>query len=192
MKNCVPFFLLGLMLCSCKTKNPIKAEKTSSDSTKYFSLSGFFKQQIVDVDLRAYKIYLIKELNGKKDSMAIDKEVFKTYAAVFLQKDISAPEMHNRFSETVFHDLSTNSYTLNYRAKSVEEPIQNIDILLDENTSAVKRVFVRTETTHKDTSIIEQCNWKADKSFQINRVSKTPAGYVLNEFNYINWNDHKK
>jgi hypothetical protein len=74
----------------------------------------------------------------------------------------------------------------------VNEPIQNIDILLDENTSIVKRVFVRTEINHNDTSIIEQCNWKADKSFQINRVSKTPSGYVSNEFNYINWNDHKK
>jgi hypothetical protein len=180
------------MLLSCSSKKSIKVEKAVADSTKYFSLSGFFQQQIVDVDLRAYKIYLIKELNGKRDSMAIDKEIFKSYATLFLQKDISAPEMHHRFSETVFHDLSTKSYTLNYRAKLVDEPIQNIDILLDENTSAVKRVFIRTETAHKDTSIIEQCNWKADKSFQINRVSKTPAGYVLNEFNYINWNDHKK
>lgn len=192
MKNCVLFFALGFMLLSCQNKKTIKVEKASSDSTKYFALSEFFQQQIVDVDLRAYQIYLIKELNGKRDSMAIDKEVFKNYAALFLQKDISSPEMHNRFSESIFHDLSTKSYTLNYRAKSVNEPIQNIDILLDENTSIVKRVFVRTETNHNDTSIIEQCNWKADKSFQINRVSKTPSGYVLNEFNYINWNDHKK
>jgi hypothetical protein len=192
MKNCVLFFALGFILLSCQTKKPNKVEKASSDSTKYFSLSAFFQQQIVDVDLRSYNIYLIKELNGKRDSMSIDKEVFKTYAALFLQKDISSPEMHSRFSETVFHDLSTKSYTLNYRAKSVDEPIQNIDILLDENTSLVKRVFVRTETTRKDTSIIEQCNWKADKSFQINRVYKTPSGFVLNEFNYINWNDHKK
>lgn len=192
MKNCVLLFALGFILLSCQNKKTIKVEKASSDSTKYFSLSGFFQQQIVDVDLRAYQIYLIKELNGKRDSMAIDKEVFKNYAALFLQKDISSPEMHNRFSESIFHDLSTKSYTLNYRAKSVNEPIQNIDILLDENTSIVKRVFVRTEINHNDTSIIEQCNWKADKSFQINRVSKTPSGYVSNEFNYINWNDHKK
>ncbi|MCX6207787.1 MAG: hypothetical protein NTZ19_16205 [Bacteroidetes bacterium] len=192
MRNCVLCFALLFIMLSCKNKKAGKTEKVSSDSTKYFALGVFFQQQIVDVDLRAYHIYLVKNLNGKKDSLEIDKEIFKSYANLFLQKDISAPEMHNRFSETVFHDLSTKSYTLNYRAKSVDEPIQNIDILLDENTSIVKRVFVRTETMHKDTSIVEQCNWKADKSFQINRVSKTPSGYISNEFNYINWNDHKK
>jgi len=145
----------------------------------------------VDVDLRAYPIYLIKEINGKRDSMGIDKEVFKSYASIFLQKDISAPAMHDRFTETIFHDLSTKSYTINYRPKSPSEAIQNIDILLDENTNIVKRIFIRTETNNKDTSIIEQCNWKADKSFQINRISKTSNGYTNNEFNYINWNDRK-
>ncbi len=186
------FLLLMLLVMSCQNKKPLKIEKANADSTRFFALKGFFDQQIVDVDLRAYPIYLIKELNGKRDSMAIDKEVFKSYAASFLLKDISSPEMHNRYSETVFHDLSTKSYTLNYRAKEVTEPIQNIDILLDENTNNVKRVFIRTETNHNDTSIVEQCNWKADKSFQINRFAKTSTGYVSNEFNYINWNDQKK
>jgi hypothetical protein len=192
MKTWHLFFTLAILVLGCQQKKPASVEKHPSDSTKYFSLSGFIQQQIVDVDLRAYQIYLIKEVNGKRDSMAIDKEVFKTYASLFLQKDISSPAMHHRFSESVFHDLSTKSYTLNYRATSVNEPIQNIDILLDENTNIVKRVFVRTETSRNDTSIVEQCNWKADKSFQINRFSKTPSGYVLNEFNYINWNDRKK
>lgn len=192
MKNCMYLFILLIFFTSCKNKKSTKIEKQVADTTRFFALSGFFKEQIVDVDLRAYNIYLIKELNGKRDSIGIDKEIFKTYAANFLSKDISTPEMHDKYSETVFHDLSTNSYTLNYRPKSVDEAIQNIDILLDENTNIVKRVFIRTETMKKDTSIIEQCNWKADKSFQINRVSKTPSGYVSNEFNYVNWNDRKK
>ncbi len=192
MKNCMYLFVLLILFTSCKNKKSTKIEKQVSDTTRFFALSGFFKEQIVDVDLKAYNIYLIKELNGKRDSIGIDKEIFKTYATNFLTKDISTPEMHDKYTETVFHDLSTNSYTLNYRPKSVDEAIQNIDILLDENTNIVKRVFIRTETMKKDTSIIEQSNWKADKSFQINRVSKTPSGYVSNEFNYVNWNDRKK
>lgn len=192
MKKCIYLFALLFAIASCQNKKIVKTEKANPDSTKFYALNIFFKEQIVDVDLRAYTIYLIKELNGKRDSIGIDKDLFKSYASVFLNKDVSTPEMHDKFTETIFHDLSTNSYTLNYRAKSVDEPIQNIDILLDENTNIVKRVFIRTETTKKDTSIIEQCNWKAGKSFQINRVSKTPSGYVSNEFNYINWNDRKK
>ena len=147
---------------------------------------------MVDVDLRAYTIYMIKELNGKKDSVALDKDAFKAMAVQFLNKDVSSVEMHNKYTESVFHDLSTKSYTLNYRPKSVDEPIQNIDILLDENTNIIKRVFIRIETMRKDTSVIEQWNWKADKSFQINKFSKTPSGFVSNEFNYVSWNDRKK
>lgn len=192
MRNCIYLFVLLLILTGCKNKKAAPLNKSSTDSTKFFALNGFFNQQIVDVDLRAYPIYLIKEINGKRDSVGIDKEVFKSYASLFLQKDISAPEMHDRFTETIFHDLSTKSYTINYRPKLPSEAIQNIDILLDENTNIVKRIFIRTETNNKDTSIIEQCNWKADKSFQINRVSKTANGYTNNEFNYINWNDRKK
>jgi hypothetical protein len=179
-------------MASCKNKKTIKTAKTNTDTTKFYSLNNFFKEQIVDVDLHAYNIYLIKELNGKKDSLGIDKDQFKSMASDFLNKDVSTTEMHDKFTESVFHDLSTNSYTLNYRPKSVNESIQNIDILLDENTNIVKRIFIRIETMKKDTSIIEQWNWKADKSFQINRFSKTPSGFVSNEFNYVNWNDRKK
>jgi hypothetical protein len=192
MKNCIYFIAILLILASCKNKKALKTEKPNSDSTKFYALSSFFKEQIVDVDLRAYTIYFIKELNGKRDSIGIDKDLFKSMASTFLNKDVSTPGMHDKFTESVFHDLSTNSYTLNYRPKSVNEPIQNIDILLDENTNIVKRVFIRIETMNKDTSIIEQWNWKADKSFQINRFSKTPSGFVSNEFNYVNWNDRKK
>ncbi|MEI7626598.1 MAG: hypothetical protein WCJ80_00090 [Bacteroidota bacterium] len=192
MKNCFYLIVILFIMAGCKNKKAIKNEKPNSDTTKFYALHSFFNEQIVDVDLRAYPIYLIKERNGKRDSIGIDKELFKSMASAFLNKDISTPEMHDKFTESVFHDLSTNSYTLNYRPKSVDEPIQNIDILLDENTNIVKRVFIRIETMNKDTSIVEQWNWKAGKSFQINRFSKTPSGYVSNEFNYVNWNDRKK
>ncbi len=189
------FISLLMMLpvfTACHNKKTISGGKTNSDSTKFYPLQTFFNQQIVDVDLGAFPIFQIKEVNGKRDSFSISKEIFKSYASEFLQKDISTPAMQVKFTESVFHDLSTKSYTLNYRPKSVDEPIQNIDILLDENTNLVKRVFIRTEIQHQDTSIVEQCNWKANKSFQINRFLKTKGGYVSNELNYISWNDSKK
>lgn len=192
MKKCVYCIVCLFLILACKNKRSTSSEKSNSDTTKYYALNSFFQEQMIDVDLKDYPIYLIKELNGKKDSTAIDKDAFKAMASLFLNKDVSTPEMHKRFTESVFHDLSTNSYTLNYRPKSIDESIQNIDILLDENTSNVKRVFIRIERTNKDTSFIEQWNWKANKSFQINRFSKTTSGFLSNEFNYVNWNDRKK
>lgn len=192
MKIFLSLLVILITFTACNNKKNIHAGKPNLDSTKFYPLKTFFNEQIVDVDLGAFPIYQIKELNRKRDSFSISKEIFKLYATIFLQKDISNPLLQPNFTESVFHDLSTKSYTLNYRAKTTEEPIQNIDILLDENTNLVKRVFIRTELQHLDTSIVEQCNWKANKSFQINRFSKTSKGYVSNELNYISWNDRKK
>lgn len=192
MKNSLFLLLFVPLIFSCKNGREQNAKKEKTDTVKFYPLSSFFQEQITYVDLRGFPIYQIKELNGKRDSVSISTDVFKNMAAVFLQKDISTPRMQPRYTETVFHDLSTQSLTLNYRAKNASDTIQNIDILLDENTKLVKRVFIRSGFQHNDTSFVEQCNWKANKSFQINRSAKTPGGYVSTELNYINWNDKQK
>ena len=185
-------FSASLGFVSCKNGQHAAQSKTGIDTTKFYPINDFFKEQIAFVDLRSFYIYQKKDINGSKDSMALTKESFKTIAAIFLEKDISLADKKQQYTETVFHDLSTKSYTLNYRAKNTTAVIQNIDVLLDENTNQVKRIFIRSEWQHNDTSIVEQCNWKANKSFQINRFAQSPNGYKLNELTYVNWNDQNK
>ncbi len=185
-------FSACLVFVSCKNGQQKVRNNSGIDTTKFYPLNDFFKSQIEFVDLRAFYIYQKKDVNGVKDSIVLTKESFKKIAAIFLEKDISSADKKQHFTETVFHDLSTKSYTLNYRAKNIAEAIQNIDVLIDENTNQVKRIFIRSEFQHNDTSVVEQCNWKADKSFQINRFSKTPTGFKLNELTYVNWNDQNK
>ena len=193
MKLLILFCLSAcLVLVSCKNGEQKARNTAGIDTTKFYPMNDFIKSQIEFVDLRSFYIYQKNDLNGVKDSIALTKESFKKIAAIFLEKDISSADKKQHYTETVFHDLSTKSYTLNYRAKDIAEAIQNIDVLLDENTNQVKRIFIRSEFQHNDTSVVEQCNWKADKSFQINRFSKTPAGFKLNEFTYVNWNDQNK
>jgi len=62
-----------------------------------------------------------------------------------------------------------------------------LDILLDEKSNQVKRIFIRSEWQQQDTLIVEQRNWKADHSFQINRFSKTPGGFTSNSLQQIVW-----
>ena len=185
-------FSASFLFISCKNGQQKARDNSGVDTSKFYPINDFIKSQIEFVDLRSFYIYQKNDLNGIKDSIALTKESFKKIAAIFLEKDISSADKKQHYTETVFHDLSTKSYTLNYRAKDIAEAIQNIDVLLDENTNQVKRIFIRSEFQHNDTRVVEQCNWKADKSFQINRFSKTPAGFKLNEFTYVNWNDQNK
>ena len=186
----VLFIFCAMAFAACKNNSVNKQASTApADTAKFYPLRSFFKEQIQYVDLRNFNIYQTSVKDGKKDSISITKEVFALIAARFLEHDISAPPIKIQYQESVFHDLSTGSVTLNYKPNNPDAIVQNIDILLDEETNLVKRVFIRAAYNNGDTSFAEQYNWKANKSFQINRTISAKNGYHSTELNYINWND---
>ena len=184
------FLLLIVPLTACHSPGQ-KDAKTDilADTAKFYPLRIFFKEQIQYVDLRNFPIYRVTEKDGKKDSSAITKDQFVALAETFFDKDISEPRVKALYKESAFHDLSTGSITLNYKPSDNKAPVQNVDILLDEQTNLVKRVFIRVLYLKGDTTFIEQYNWKANKSFQVTRSITTANGYTSTELNYINWND---
>lgn len=187
-----PVFFLVLIVTITACHSPIQKDAkadTLADTAKFYPLRIFFKEQIEYVDLRNFLIYRITEKDGKKDSATITKEQFALLAATFFTKDISDPQVKVLYKESAFHDLSTGSITLNYKPSDNKAIVQNIDILLDEQTNLVKRVFIRAQFQKGDTMFTEQYNWKANKSFQINRSITSRNGYASTELNYINWND---
>ena len=191
MKQITAASLLSLIiLFGCQSRNAKNGNgSTHSDTAKFFATTSFFKSQIQYVDLRNFPIYKISIVDGKRDSVALSKEAFSQWAALFLEKDISVPEKAAGYKESVFNDLSTGSITLNYSPLDGEAVIQNIDVLLEQETSQVKRILIKSVYNHGDTTITEQCSWKTDKSFQVNRSYTTKSGYQRTELNTINWND---
>jgi len=191
MKILAPFIFFSLLIISaCNTQKP-KTQPAApiEDTAKFYPLYSFFKKQIEYVDLRNFPIYRVTIKDGKKDSAAITKDAFIAMAGIFYTRDISDPKIKALYKETVYHDLSTGSITLNYSPTDSKADVQNIDVLLDEETNIVKRVFIRSVYTKGDTTVSEQCNWKADKSFQVNKTFTTKNGYTSTELNYVNWND---
>jgi hypothetical protein len=185
----VSLFML-LIMPGCQSRNAKNGKESSrSDTAKFFATTPFFKSQIQYVDLRSFSIYKITVVDGKKDSVGLTKEDFSKWAAVFLDKDVSTPEKAPGYKESVFNDLSTRSITLNYSPLDGEATIQNIDVLLEQETSHVKRILIKSVYNHGDTTVTEQDSWKTDKSFQVNRSYTTPNGFRKTELNYINWND---
>jgi len=161
----------------------------AADTAKYYPLRGFFKEQIEYVDLRDFPLYEIRTVNGKKDSLPISKEQFIAIAGRFLDNDISDPRVKIQYHETVFQDQSTGSITLNYSPVNKETRVKNIDILLDQETKQVKRVFIRSAYQKKDTLVTEQYSWKANKSFLISKSLQTADGFQSTETTFVNWND---
>lgn len=187
----VPFvLLLAVFAHSCKSHPPkTKWDTAAADTSKFYPLDVFFKEQVQYVDLRNFPLYKITVKDGKKDSAAITKEQFLAITDVFVKRDISAPAVKAGYRESVFNDLSTSSVTLNYVPVDPKAEVQNVDILLDETGRSVKRVFIRSAYMKGDTSITEQISWKTNKSCQVNRSFSAKSGYTSTELNYINWND---
>ncbi|MES2372305.1 MAG: hypothetical protein V4557_06985 [Bacteroidota bacterium] len=191
MKLFASFFVVFiLILSSCNTPEPKKqAAVKVADTATFYPLRSFLQEQIQYVDLRNFPLYKITVKDGKKDSAALTKDRFIELAGIFLNRETSFSKDKALFKETVFNDQSTGSNTLNYQSSDGKTEVQSIDVLLDEQTSIVKRIFIRSEYMKGDTTIKEQCNWKANKSFQVNRTLTTKGGYTSEERNYINWND---
>jgi hypothetical protein len=192
MKLFLAFVISCLYLCSCQsdTGQDNNGTPVLADTAKFYPLGQFFRSQIEYVDLRAFPVYRISTIDGRKDSSAISREEFFKWADVFVQRSFADPELKAAYKETMFEDISTDSYTLNYSPhKPLSVEVQNIDILLGHEIKEVKRVFIKSLYARGDTTIEEQCSWKTNKSFQINRVKYTSSGYRSTELNYINWND---
>jgi hypothetical protein len=59
--------------------------------------------------------------------------------------------------------------------------IKNIDILIDEQTSMLKRIFIRKQKVIQDTTSTEQLSWKTNEGFTISISKKTNNGFLLNK-----------
>lgn len=177
------FFLIIVCIFSCgETKTPETALQPSPDSTQFFVTSSFFREQVNQIFLLRKPVYRYRTLNGSFDSTLLDSTELVQLAEQFIKRDISNSSDKKNYRETIFQDAGTKSYTINYTAVNREVPVQGIDILLDEQTHQVKRIFIRSFTRNGDTSIQERYNWHAFKRFQISRtlsIGKTATEQLI-------------
>jgi len=187
-KNLVPIVLLLISFFSfCSEGSRQKAALPLSDTAKYYPCADFIREQIRFVDLRNFNIYRTITIDTKKDSSGITKEVFLGLANGVLMVLENWNRQKHLYKETVFQDLSTNSYTINYTAIDPDAKLQRIDILLNDETNTIKRMFLRENWKLNDTTYSNQFSWLADQGFQI--VSAKNSG----EFSHsqtiaIDWN----
>lgn len=183
-------FICALAAHSCKNKSA-KAETTSNtDTTHFFSIGDFFMNEVKELETTPYLIYRITtKANGTKDSTTIDKTVFASLAKQFIACDISDSVQKQAYKEAAFKDNSTKSITLNYSTANKDLPIQSIDVLFDEETNNVRRIFIRQALDNKDSSTTVLYSWKANKSFTITKSVVKKDGTKYTEQQYVNWND---
>jgi hypothetical protein len=190
MKNGALFLIIVSTIFGCKQKGgSLKPVAQTEDTTQYFQVSQYIKQQIEDVKKTPYYIYKIAIKDGIKDSMPINTLKYVQLANQFTTPDINDPNLKRHYIENIFHDQTTKTFTISYTTLNKDLEIQNIEILLQEDGQTVKRIFIRKFLNYSDSSKIEQLSWKAAERFQINRLVQRKDEKENSQQTIVVWNE---
>lgn len=177
MKYCLYLSLVCCFCFACGNENNGATNHPfdENDSLQFYPLQTYFKLQINKADSNGHnKLQTIVYRNEKKID-TLSHESFYSITDVFSSVDVLESSKKQFYEESVFMDLTTNSYTFSYTTEIDSLPIKRIMILVDTATSLVKRVFITKQKNSIDSNIIEQLGWMHDSSFYIN-TSITIAG----------------
>ncbi|MBL0881855.1 MAG: hypothetical protein IBJ16_00665 [Chitinophagaceae bacterium] len=182
--------LISYILCACGEKvNTQNQLQPSPDSTQFYPTASFFENQMAIIPTMKKNIVVFHTKGEKKDSAVLTTTAFKELVKEFIVKDITDVATKKHYRETIFQDAATNSYTLSYAAVDTTVTVKGMEILLDEQSNLVKRIFIRTVYRRGNTSIMEQHNWNTSKGFQIIRSLTNEQGYTTNELTEVRWEE---
>lgn len=185
-----PILFLFHYSCRPNRKQTIAGEAAKNDTAKFFQVTKYIQNQIAEVNKTPYFIYTITVINRKRDSTAINTAVFNQVSAQFLKPDINDTALKKHYIESIFHDLTTKSFTISYTTPDKQLEIQNVEVLLQEDGETVKRIFIRKFFNYTDSSAIEQLSWKPGQRFQINRLVQKQNNKESSYQTDIIWNEN--
>jgi hypothetical protein len=180
--------LLGnlILLTSCNNTTEQHTSHTTVQATKqHFDLKGFFESELYQIDKEAYFIYQKTLQQQQTDSIALSMADCTAKAAPFLALNVSD---NKAFLESTFNDNTTQSITLTYKPTAPNNPIQSVDILVDEASGKVKRVFAKLLQSNNNVITEQTFSWKAGKSFSI--ITSINNGAIPNVIQeQVIWNE---
>ncbi len=200
MKMLSSFYGLVVLLtitgwASCKSEpNRSEEKKTAlSDTAKFYPIEKFIQDEIQYVDLRDFIItemklqengdtVLVKEVNTTRK---LNKDEFIAVATEIKNKAVWFSNNKHLYKETVFQDLGTESYTINYQSEKAD--ITNIDLLLNEQTNLPKRLFIREITKEQENTITVQYSWTAGKQLTIAKSINNGKTLIWQSSSTIQW-----
>lgn len=170
MKKQLFIFLIFLpfVLYNCSNNN------TSSDQPKedtagkaFYPVGNYIRSQLAYIDSMPLAVIKYTTIHNVTDTSIIEKKDFKQIAAAFVTPDISSPEFKSQYEEHSFIDATLGTMTLTYTAKNDKVPVRKADILLDQEDTEVKTIYIEKSIPGTDSSIIKKILWIANRNCQI-------------------------
>jgi len=182
MKSLILACIVCMMVAACSnSKEESKNTVATTDTTSFYPVASYIKDQVKYFDSLGVRFSLATTEDVKKDSVTVQIAGIMPMIQAFVDADISDSLQKRNYKESVFLDAGTASLNINYTPINSDVPVRNIDILMDEQTSVIKRLFVRKQYLNKDTTCTEQLSWKTNEGFTTSISKETNNGFSLNK-----------
>ena len=185
---CMGMSLIVALACNSPAKQPGTIPEYNNDTVKFYPAQQFLRSQIVATSTTPYYIYKITERDGKRDSVALNRQQFLAETAIFTSFSFEDQAVKKYYKETVFEDGSTNSITLDYSTRNPDLPVQSAVVLLDPETQQVKRVMLEVAQVTGDSVVTSKLGWKANESCTIVTLIEKKGVSVSSQSARIVWN----
>ena len=175
------YILWVMMAAACSDTKEKTTTIVSADTTSYYSIASYINSQLKYFDSVGATYNVVTIEGTQKDSITAQLAAIRPMIQSFLDAYISDSIQKKNYQESVFRDAGTASLNINYTPMDTSTSIKNIDILMDEQTSLVKRIFIRKQQLTSDTTNTEQLSWKTNEGFTISVSKKSNSGFLLNK-----------
>ena len=182
MKPLIIACVVCMMAAACSnSKEDTKNLVATTDTTSFYPLASFIKDQVKYFDSTGVKFSVVTTEGAIKDSITSQLASIMPMIQSFMEADISDSVQKINYKESVFRDAGTASLNINYTPINTSVPIRNIDILMDDQTSLIKRLFIRKQFRTKDTTSTEQLSWKTNEGFTTSISKEASNGFLRNK-----------
>jgi len=174
--------IVCMMAAACSnSKEESKNTIATTDTTSFYPIASYINDQVKYFDSLGVRFSVVTREGATKDSITTQLAAIMPMIQSFIDADISDSIQKINYKESVFRDAGTASLNINYTPINTSVPIRNIDILMNDQTSLIKRLFIRKIFRTNDTTSTEQLSWKTNEGFTKSISKEASNGFLLNK-----------
>ena len=159
---------LPAVLCNCRNNTTVPSGTKEDTIVKaFYPVGNFIRSQLIYLDSVPLAILKYTTINHVTDTSIAEKKDFKAVAAAFMTPDISSPEIVPQYEETSFIDATLGTITLTYAPRNEKAVIRKADILLKQENTAAKTIYIEKCFTGADSTVTQKMLWTANRNCQI-------------------------
>ncbi len=170
---CFIIFLI-ILVSACKNKSGASSQQSEDTAHKeYYPISSFINAQLKNLDSLPLAVIKYTSAGNKTDTTVVDKKDFASVAGYFNSPDITAPGIKEQIEETSFIDASIGTIMLTYTAKNDSLPLRKADVLLKQEDSRVRTIYIEKQAPVAGGTAIKKMLWTADRNCLITTINHT-------------------